>query len=205
MPTDPAAMRLHRAGQGPALVLLHGIDDTSALWDGFAALARTFELITLDWPTDGAPCEIGDLSDTLGARLTEAGIVRAHVLGSGLGGMVALHFAASQPHRVDRLVLCDTSPALGEGSRDALLTRPDSGPLHAAMARADLMDMAEEVFCPTLVLCADSAPLDLRDGADFLARSIPRGQLAFVPDAPRGVARDRADWLAGVLAEFLAA
>ena len=42
--------------------------------------------------------------------LDEAGIERAHVLGASLGGMIAQEVAALAPERVDKLVLCCTTP-----------------------------------------------------------------------------------------------
>jgi pimeloyl-ACP methyl ester carboxylesterase len=199
----------HRIGQGAPLVLLHDIGGSRLVWDALAPLADRFALLSYDLPGHGdappAPgaCDIGDLSDQLAVTMTAAGIPRAHILGTGLGGMIAQHFAAAHPGRVDRLVLCDTSPALGEGSRDTLLTRHDTGPLHAAMARADLMDMAEEIFAPCLILCAEGAPLDLREGADFLARSILGARLAFVAEARADVVTERPAWLIQVLRDFL--
>jgi pimeloyl-ACP methyl ester carboxylesterase len=42
--------------------------------------------------------------------LDEAGVEHAHVLGASLGGMVAQEVAAGSPERVDKLVLCCTTP-----------------------------------------------------------------------------------------------
>jgi 3-oxoadipate enol-lactonase len=42
--------------------------------------------------------------------LDEAGVERAHVLGASLGGMIAQEVAAGMPERVDKLVLCCTTP-----------------------------------------------------------------------------------------------
>jgi len=42
--------------------------------------------------------------------LDEAGVERAHVLGTSLGGMVAQELALAAPERVDRLVLACTTP-----------------------------------------------------------------------------------------------
>jgi 3-oxoadipate enol-lactonase len=42
--------------------------------------------------------------------LDEAGIGRAHVLGASLGGMIAQELAAGSPERVDKLILCCTTP-----------------------------------------------------------------------------------------------
>jgi hypothetical protein len=46
---------------------------------------------------------------------------------------------------------------------DELLATHTGSEAHAAMARADLMDLAEEIFAPTLVLCADGAVLAMRE------------------------------------------
>jgi pimeloyl-ACP methyl ester carboxylesterase len=206
---DPTTIRLYRAGSGPPVVLLHGIGLTRHMWDGVAALADRFELLSYDLPGHGetvspdSSYEIDDLSEQLAAVLTGSGILRASIVGSSLGGMVAQHFAATWPERVNRLVLCDTSPALSEGMRDELSTMPGHGLAHAAMARADLMDFAEEIHAPTLVLCADGADVAMREGADFLARSIPYGRLAFAPGAAANAVTDRPDWVARVLRDFL--
>ena len=42
--------------------------------------------------------------------LDEAGIERAHVFGASLGGMIAQELAVTAPERVDKLVLCCTTP-----------------------------------------------------------------------------------------------
>ncbi|MSO99527.1 MAG: alpha/beta fold hydrolase [Acetobacteraceae bacterium] len=206
---DASLIRLHRIGTAPPLVLLHALGATRAMWDGLAGLAARFELISYDLPCHGetpAPAshfEIEDLADQLAAVLTGIGIARAHIAGSSLGGMVAQCFAAAYPSRVDRLVLCDTSPGLSEGMTEELLTMPGSGLAQAAMARADLMDLAEEIYAPALILCADGADLAMREGADFLARSIPRGELAFVAGTRSNVVIERPEWVARVVRDFL--
>jgi pimeloyl-ACP methyl ester carboxylesterase len=206
---DPRHVRIHRAGSGPPVLLLHGIASTRRMWDGIAALTDRFELVSYDFPGHGeteqpeTPYEIDDLADQAAVILTAAGIQRAHVVASSLGGMVAQPLAAAWPARIGRLVLCDTTPALSEGKRDELLTMPGHGAAHAAMARADLMDLAEEIQVPTLVLCAADADLAMREGADFLARSIPYGQLAFVPGVVSDCVTERPDWVSRALLDFL--
>ena len=65
------------------------------------------------------------------------------------------------------------------------------------------MDLAEEIFAPTLGLCSEGADFAMRDGADFLARSIPHGQLAYVPGAKESAVAERPDWVGRVLKDFL--
>ena len=43
----------------------------------------------------------------------------------------------------------------------------------------------------------------MREGADFLARSIPHGQLASVPGAAMDAVTERPDWVTRVLLDFL--
>ena len=206
---DHTHLRLHRTGSGPSLVLLHGLDETHEAWNGLAPLSDRFTLLSYDLPGHGdsfAPATgfaIEDLSDQLAALLDREGIERTHVAGSSLGGMIAQHFAAAWPGRVDRLVLIDTTPGMSDGRKDELSTMHGRGPAHAAMAEADLMDLAEEIYAPTLILCAQGADLAMRGGADFLARSIPRGQLAFVPGAAVDAVAEQPAWVAAVLRDFL--
>jgi 3-oxoadipate enol-lactonase len=117
MALDPAAIRLHRSGTGPALVLLHCLGVDRHLWDfTVAELARSFTVLAYDFPGHGETAlpagrySIEDLSAQLAAVLEREGVPRAHVAGISLGGLVAQHFAAAHPQSVDRLVLIDTTP-----------------------------------------------------------------------------------------------
>jgi pimeloyl-ACP methyl ester carboxylesterase len=101
-----------RAGDGPALLLLHGITDSSATWEGVApSLAEHFTLIAPDLLGHGeSATPRGDYS--LGAHasgvrdiLTALGIERVTVVGHSLGGGIAMQFAYQFPERTERLVL----------------------------------------------------------------------------------------------------
>ena len=114
---DARGVTLHRTGDGPPLVLLHCLGVDHRLWPiALAGRERECTLLTYDFPGHGesavpaAPYGIADLSAQLAAILDRAGVARAAVAGISLGGLVAQHFAASFPARVDRLVLIDTTP-----------------------------------------------------------------------------------------------
>ena len=198
-------IQLRRSGSGPPIILLPGLGHPADVWDRLPGLAGRFERVVCD--LSGVirrdTFEIEDLAEMLAEALSAERIERGHVVGSGFGGMIALCLAAAMPMRVDRMVLCDTSPGLSEDMRETLLTRHGNGPAEAAMARADLLDFAEDVHARTLVLCADGADLAMRDGAVFLARSMPSGQLAFVPGAMSDAILERPDWMGRVLLDFL--
>jgi 3-oxoadipate enol-lactonase len=121
---DPAAIRLHRRGEGPPLVLLHCLGADHRLWEIAAAgLERGFTLLSYDFPghhetpLPASAYGIAELSAQLAGVLARAGVARAHVAGISLGGLVAQHFAATYPERLDRLLLIDTTPRYIEEAR----------------------------------------------------------------------------------------
>jgi pimeloyl-ACP methyl ester carboxylesterase len=116
---EPQELELHghrvsyrTAGSGPALLLLHGIANSSATWERAAPLlAEHFALIAPDLMGHGASATPrGDYSlgaHASGARdiATALGHERMTVLGHSLGGGIAMQFAYQFPERVERLVL----------------------------------------------------------------------------------------------------
>lgn len=151
-----AAIRTHRSGSGPVVVLLHCLGVDRSLWDfTVARLGNWFTLLTYDLPGHGesavpaGPYRIEDLSAQLGALLARESVDRAHVIGISLGGLVAQHFAATAPGRIDRLVLVDTTPRYTEEMRQMWAQR-------AAAARSDgtaalLDDILKIWFTPEFV------------------------------------------------------
>src|SRR5215207_1010858 len=100
------------AGDGPVLLLLHGIANSSETWEPVAAdLAEHFTVVAPDLLGHGASATPrGDYSlgaHASGARdvLTALGIERATVVGHSLGGGIAMQFAYQFPERSERLVL----------------------------------------------------------------------------------------------------
>src|SRR5215216_5983697 len=99
-------------GSGPALLLLHGITNSSETWARVAPrLAERFTVIAPDLLGHGqSATPRGDYSlgaHASGARdvLTSLGIERATVVGHSLGGGIAMQFAYQFPERCERLVL----------------------------------------------------------------------------------------------------
>ncbi|MDQ7029158.1 MAG: alpha/beta hydrolase [Ardenticatenia bacterium] len=99
-------------GQGDPLVVLHSGGMSSAEWEPhLASLAEHFRVIAPDLPGHGRTPVWGNrlsiplLAEAVLATLDAEGIPRAHVMGSSMGGSVALWVGLHAPERVDRLVL----------------------------------------------------------------------------------------------------
>lgn len=100
------------AGRGPALVLVHGIGDSSATWaDLIPDLARTHTVIAPDLLGHGgsdrprADYSVAAYANGLRDLLTALGIESATLVGHSLGGGVAMQFAYQFPERTERLIL----------------------------------------------------------------------------------------------------
>jgi pimeloyl-ACP methyl ester carboxylesterase len=106
-----------RRGEGAPILLIHGLGYARWGWEPVAdLLARRYELVLLDNRGIGesdappGPYTVAEMAaDVLGV-LDAAGLERAHVVGTSLGGMIAQELALTAPHRVDRLVLVCTTP-----------------------------------------------------------------------------------------------
>ncbi len=104
-----------RAGRGPALLLIHGIGDSSQVWrDLVPLLAQGRTVIAPDLLGHGesdkprGDYSIGGYACGMRDLLTVLGIDRATVLGHSLGGGVAMQFAYQFPERCERVVLVAT-------------------------------------------------------------------------------------------------
>lgn len=103
-----------RAGEGPVLLLLHGIAGSSQTWlPVMELLKRDYTVLAPDFLGHGRSDKpLGDYSlgnHAAGMRdfLHFLGIERATVIGQSFGGGVAMQFAYQFPDRCERLVLVD--------------------------------------------------------------------------------------------------
>jgi 3-oxoadipate enol-lactonase len=131
-----------QAGSGPHVVLLHGGNLDSRIWDDQVAfLAKSFTVTRYDIRPYGrsALTEKGFSSvDDLAALMTYLGIERALLVGLSLGGRIAIDFALTHPRRVDKLVLL--APGLSgyafnenDESVKAMIMRAQAGDAKGAM------------------------------------------------------------------------
>ncbi len=118
---------VHHVQQGergaPALVLASSLGATLAVWDPQAdALARRLHVIRYDHrghghsPAAVAPLEIADLAEDVLELLDRLELDSASFCGLSLGGMVGIWLAVHAPQRIERLILCCSSPYMGPAS-----------------------------------------------------------------------------------------
>lgn len=114
--------RLHYrlAGEGPAILLIHGITSSSRTWTSVTTgLAANHTVLAPDLPGHGRSAKprgdysLGSYASSLRDLLAVLDIPRATVVGHSLGGGVAMQFSYQFPDRVERLVLVD-SGGLGD-------------------------------------------------------------------------------------------
>lgn len=219
--TDPAGLvhrelRLHgrrvrylaAGGEGPVLVLLHGLGGSSKTWRPVMGLlggaARMIAPDLLGHGGSDAPGS-GDYSPAghatwLRDLLRALDLDRVTVVGHSFGGGVALQFAHQYPERVERLVLVASG---GLGPEVSIVLRAACLPgsaavvrLLAATAPTPLGALARRVAVGLGV--ADGTEIDaLADGLAALADPAARAaflhtvRFALAPSGQRLDARDR--------------
>jgi pimeloyl-ACP methyl ester carboxylesterase len=109
------------AGQGPAVILLHGLGATKEAWSAnFTALASKYHVYALDQLGSGHSDKplidytIATWADFLQGFMQSQNIPKATVVGNSLGGWIATEFAVQHPEKVDKLVLVDAAGLAGK-------------------------------------------------------------------------------------------
>jgi pimeloyl-ACP methyl ester carboxylesterase len=109
-------LKIHylKAGQGPAVLLLHGYAETSRMWRPIIPLlAERFTVVAPDLPGIGdSGIPAGEIDMSIAARYIHGlarslGISNARMVGHDIGLMVAFAYAAQYPKEVTKLVLMD--------------------------------------------------------------------------------------------------
>src|SRR6266852_1022559 len=125
-------IKLHylTAGQGPAVILLHGYAETSRMWTPILPLlAERFTVIAPDLPGIGDSAIPADGLDMKTAAIRihalarSLGVEKARVVGQDIGLMVAYAYAAKFPAEVEKLVVMDAFLP-GVGGWEAVYNNP---------------------------------------------------------------------------------
>ncbi len=108
---DGCRIRLRRGGQGPILLYLHGANGAPSVQPFLHELAKRFDVLVPEHPGFGQSDEpewledIHDLAYFYLDLLDDLGLSQVHVVGSSLGGWLAMEMAVREPSRILSLVL----------------------------------------------------------------------------------------------------
>ncbi len=116
-------IRWDERGDGRPLLLIQGLGYGRWGWDPVVpGLAERYRVLSFDNRGIGdsdkpeGPYTAAEMARDAVQVLDDARVESAHVVGASLGGMIAQELAVSHPERIDRLVLCCTTP----GGEDAV-------------------------------------------------------------------------------------
>jgi pimeloyl-ACP methyl ester carboxylesterase len=150
------------AGEGPALVLLHGLTGSSTTWrEVMPALAERHTVLAPDLLGHGESAKprgdysLGAFASGVRDLMVALGMERATVVGHSLGGGVAMQMAYQFPQRCERLVLVSSG---GLGKEVSILLRAVSIP-------------GSELVMPVILHPAVAGPLE------SLTATVGRGRL----------------------------
>ena len=128
-------IRYYDSGQGPTVILLHGMASSGERWvSNIGPLATDFHVYALDQIGFGhsdkpmMDYKIATFVDFLREFMQVVNIPKATLIGHSMGGWIAAQFTIEHPEMVDRLVLADASgmpPASTSNPAEEQKGKPD--------------------------------------------------------------------------------
>lgn len=112
-------VRVRVTGEGPPLLLVHGIGANLELWQPLIDQLDGYQIITLDNPGAGASTvpwpawRMPRYAQVLDSVLEELGYDQVDVLGLSFGGMICQEFGYRYPERIRRFILAGTRAGVG--------------------------------------------------------------------------------------------
>lgn len=127
-------IRYFDAGQGPAVILVHGLGASKEIWlRNFAAFSSHYHVYAIDEIGFGhsdkplLEYRIATFVDFLYAFMRSQNLSKASLIGNSLGGWIAAEFAAQHPGMVDKLILVDAAGiAFAQGHAPTINLNPAS-------------------------------------------------------------------------------
>jgi pimeloyl-ACP methyl ester carboxylesterase len=106
----------YEAGQGPAVILLHGLGAVKEVWmASFGVLTGKYHVYAIDQIGFGhsdkplLDYKIATFADFLHGFMLAQHVGKATLVGNSLGGWIAVDFAVQYPAMVEKLVLVDSA------------------------------------------------------------------------------------------------
>ncbi|MGI2149332.1 alpha/beta fold hydrolase [Shewanella baltica] len=128
-------MNFVSTGQGPAVLLIHGLFGNLDNLKGLGqVLESQYQVIRVDVPNHGLSehwdeMDYPRLATAMVALLDELAIERAHIVGHSMGGKIAMATALAHPERIISMVAADIAPVAYEPRHDLVFAALESLPL----------------------------------------------------------------------------
>ena len=131
-------------GEGPPLVILHGLFGSSRNWASIARrLGETHRVFAVDLRNHGASpwaetMDYGEMAEDVRAFLARHGLAGATVMGHSMGGKTAMRLALDHGLDVGRLIVVDIAPVTYTHTHGPIVAALRAVDLTAAGRRADV-------------------------------------------------------------------
>ncbi|HXW16811.1 MAG TPA: 3-oxoadipate enol-lactonase [Candidatus Acidoferrales bacterium] len=117
-------LRVNYALSGPdgaaVVIFSNSLGANFSMWDPqMPLLEKRYRVVRYDTRGEGltsvlpGPYRIEQLGDDVLRLMDFLGVARAHFCGLSMGGMVGMWLGLNAPNRLDKLVLCNTAPKIG--------------------------------------------------------------------------------------------
>ena len=152
-----AALKLHNEqfGEGPDLIILHGLYGSGNNWRSFAKnLSKDFRISLLDLRNHGKSphseqMDYGLMLEDVLLFLEQKTVGSVSVLGHSMGGKTAMQLAMIHPKKIKNLIVGDISPVVyknGDGHR-SYLQALNNIPLKQGLNRTEIDNLLSQ-FIP---------------------------------------------------------
>jgi esterase len=169
-------LAFRKMGQGPPMIILHGLYGSSDNWVSIArAFSDKFEVYLIDQRNHGNSPHTKEhnyiaLRNDLYNFMESQGIEKATILGHSMGGKTAMYFAVAWPEKVQSLVVVDISPRAYKSVTQPVSQSLDHMNIINAMLGIDFSEITTREEVNTLL--AESLPSEkLRQ---FLLKNVKR-------------------------------
>ena len=134
-------VRYRDEGEGPAVVLLHGVCASLETWDGWTEkMKENYRVIRIDIPgfgltgpaPDKSQYKIENSVEFLDEFVSHLGIDEFYLVGNSLGGYISWNYSLKYPHKVKKMILIDS---VGYPQKMPRMLRYASNPLVRSTSR----------------------------------------------------------------------